>query len=271
MRRQKLANERPRRRAKLELPFAGALARPEKSAPIAQPSRRAGVDVEPRGIALLEERRSRAGHGIDRQKPSDLLQAVKDVEEGRASLGPRDLGGVREALAIPLDPAREPSRRRDEAESHRGIGVSGARIGDALGRSLGVQGIWNRKHFHARRIGFLVKETRPVGRPPKAARSVQLLRRDKLGESVRELRPTAMRDSTLLAGRERHRVEVPISYVGDTPAIGREMRVGDAVVLRSARRHGVERLRLAARAVDDERDTREQDEHFRTVAGYLER
>ena len=78
--RQDLVHEAARRVVQLELPLAALLARPEKALPVGQPPRHGGIDVDPRGIVLGNERRRLAGGRVHREELTLVLETVHHVD-----------------------------------------------------------------------------------------------------------------------------------------------------------------------------------------------
>ena len=136
--RQELAHEAARRVVQLELPLAALLARPEKALPVGQPPRHGGIDVDPRGVVLGNERRRLAGGRVHREELALVLETVHHVEQRRSALRPGGVRDVREPRPIPL--ASTSSRRRSKARcrsARRRSAVRGAGRRCAAGAAPG--------------------------------------------------------------------------------------------------------------------------------------
>ena len=167
-----------------EPPVAALLARPEESFVAVQPAGNVLAQIDPRRVALGEERCGPACRRVGFEQQQLPLIARLDGDGERALFLPTHRGEIGVTLAVPLNPDRVGATYRRDPEAHLDIGLPGAGITGRVGRFVRPGGVGNIPDLDPGGVGFLVSNETRVRRPPITGETIHLLPRHKFGQSM---------------------------------------------------------------------------------------
>ncbi len=169
-------------------------------------------DLDPPLVGLAVQQPRRAVAGIDRVDVDAPLVTGRHRDERVASGGP--VHG-HQVLPVPSFHVHPAAVEAEERQRHRRVGGARGGVGHGGGGGVRVSGVGDGPHRNLGPVGALHQQASPVGGPPVAARPVQLLGGDELGEPPRDVGSLVGHEGSVLPRGELDHTQPTFADVGD--------------------------------------------------------